>query len=241
MLEAAFWGFVGGAALLIGALMGVYLRTSTRVIGLVMAFGAGVLISALAFELTEEAYETAGGRSVILGLLGGSLVFFVGDWFIDRQGGHRRKSPTGHQAGAAAMALVLGSLLDGIPESAAIGISLVDGGSVGFAVVGAVFLSNIPESMSASSGMRAAGRSTSYIFGLWLAVTAASTVAAALGYGLLTGASPAVVATIQAFAAGAILTMLADTMLPEAVDHAGALVGVLAALGFTTAFLLSAA
>lgn len=241
MFEAAWWGFVGGAALLVGALAGLYLSASTKVIGLVMAFGSGVLISALSFELTREAYDAAGGTSVILGLLAGSAVFFIGDWFIDRRGGHRRKSPTGPQPGAGATALVLGALLDGIPESAAIGVSLIGGHGVGTAVVAAVFLSNIPESMSASAGMKAAGRTVRYILGLWLAVTVASTVAAALGFAFLSGTDPALVATIQAFAAGAILTMLADTMVPEAVEHAGPLVGVLTVLGFTVAFLLSVA
>lgn len=241
MLEAAFWGFVGGGALLIGAVAGIWLPVSNRVVGLVMAFGAGVLVSALAFELTREAYEESGGVAVVLGLLAGSAVFFAGDWFIDQRGGHRRKSPKGPQEGAGAMALVLGALLDGIPESAAIGVSLIGGGSVGVAVVAAVFLSNVPESLSASSGMRAGGRSVRSIMTMWLAVTAASTVAAALGYGLLAGADPALIAVIQAFAAGAILTMLADTMLPEAVQHAGQFVGVLTVIGFAAAFLLSAA
>ncbi|HET6698350.1 MAG TPA: ZIP family zinc transporter [Nocardioidaceae bacterium] len=241
MLEAAFWGFVGGGALLIGAVAGIWLPVSNRVVGLVMAFGAGVLVSALAFELTREAYEESGGVAVVLGLLAGSAVFFAGDWFIDQRGGHRRKSPKGPQEGAGAMALVLGALLDGIPESAAIGVSLIGGGSVGVAVVAAVFLSNVPESLSASSGMRAGGRSVRSIMTMWLAVTAASTVAAALGYGLLAGADPALIAVIQAFAAGAILTMLADTMLPEAVEHAGQFVGVLTVIGFAAAFLLSAA
>ncbi len=241
MLEAAFWGFVGGGALLIGAVAGIWLPVSNRVVGLVMAFGAGVLVSALAFELTREAYEESGGVAVVLGLLAGSAVFFAGDWFIDQRGGHRRKSPKGPQEGAGAMALVLGALLDGIPESAAIGVSLLGGGSVGVAVVAAVFLSNVPESLSASSGMRAGGRSVRSIMTMWLAVTAASTVAAALGYGLLAGADPALIAVIQAFAAGAILTMLADTMLPEAVEHAGQFVGVLTVIGFAAAFLLSAA
>jgi ZIP family zinc transporter len=241
LLEAAWWGFVGGGALLVGAVIGIFLPVPGRVVGIVMAFGSGVLISALAFDLTNEAYDQGGGTAVVLGLLAGSAVFFVGDWFIDRRGGHRRKSSTGHQAGAGGMALVLGALLDGIPESAAIGVSLLGGGSVGVAMVTAVFLSNIPESLSASTGMKAAGRSTTYVMGLWLAVTAASTVAAALGFGLLGGASPLAVAVIQAFAAGAILTMLADTMVPEAVEHAGQLVGLLAVLGFTAAFLLSAA
>lgn len=241
MFEAAFWGFVGGAALLIGAVAGIYLPASKRLIGLIMAFGSGVLISALTFELMSQAYDTAGATASVLGLLAGSLVFFCGDWLIDRRGGNRRKSPKGPQAGAGATALVLGALLDGIPESAAIGVSLIGGGSVGVAVVAAVFLSNIPESLSASAGMKATGRSTRYILGLWLAVLLASTVAAALGFGVLSGADPAVTATIQAFAAGAILTMLADTMVPEAVEHAGALVGLLTVLGFAAAFLLSAA
>jgi zinc transporter, ZIP family len=136
---------------------------------------------------------------------------------------------------------VLGSLLDGLPESAAIGVSLIGGGSVGVAVVAAVFLSNIPEALSASAGMRASGRSTRYVFGVWAIVTAMSTVAAALGFALLAGASAVLIATIQAFAAGAILTMLADTMLPESVEHAGSLVGLATVVGFCAAFLLSMA
>jgi ZIP family zinc transporter len=241
VLTAAWWGFVGGAALLVGAVLGIYLAASKRIIGLVMAFGAGVLISALSFELTREAYDKGGGLSAAVGLSAGSLTFFVGDWLVDRRGGHRRKNPSGTQPGAGAAALVLGALLDGIPESAAIGVSLLEGGSDGLAVEAAVFLSNIPESLSASSGMKAAGHSTRYILGLWLAVTAASTAAAAHGYGLLDGAPSAVVAFIQAFAAGAILTMLSDTMLPEAVEYAGSLVGLLSVLGFVGAFLLSVA
>ncbi|MEO5710153.1 MAG: ZIP family zinc transporter [Nocardioidaceae bacterium] len=239
MLEAAFWGFVGGAALLIGAAMAVYLRTSMRFVGLVMGFGTGVLFSAVAFELTREAYDRSGATAVVLGLLGGSLVFFAGDWVLDHRGAAGRKSPTGMQQNASGGALVLGALLDGIPESAAIGVSLVGGGGVGVAVVVAVFLSNIPEGLSASAGMKASGHSTRHIFGLWGAVAAASTVAAALGFVLLGGAPALVVAVVQAFAAGAILTMLSDTMVPEAVKHAGSLVGLVTALGFVCAFLLS--
>jgi ZIP family zinc transporter len=136
---------------------------------------------------------------------------------------------------------VLGALLDGIPESAAIGVSLLGGGAVGIPVVVAVFLSNVPEAMSASAGMKAAGRSTAYILGLWGAVTAASTVSAAAGYGLLGDASPQTLAFTLSFAAGAIITMLVDTMVPEAVEHAKALVGLATVLGFICAFLLSMA
>lgn len=239
MLLAGFWGFVGGFALLVGAVLGLRVGASNRLIGLVMAFGAGVLVSAVAFELTEEAFAGGGSAAVVPGLLGGALTFFAGDWVLDHRGGNHRKRSDGQQAAGAAGAIVLGSLLDGIPESVAIGVSLLDGGAVGLPVVAAVFLSNVPESLSAATGLRKAGHSTRWILGLWTAVALASAVAAALGYALLGGVPPTVIAIIQAFAAGAILTMLADTMMPEAFEHGGAAVGVVTSLGFTVAFLLS--
>lgn len=229
MLTATFWGIVGGVALLFGGLIGVFVKVSYQVIGLVMAFGSGVLISALAFELTQEAFTTGGAAPVVIGLVTGSLVFSVGDWLIDRRGGHRRKSPT-----------VLGALLDGIPDSAAIGASVIDGGKVGLPIVAAVFLSNVPESMSASAGLKQAGWSTPHILCLWALVMVVSGVSAGAGYVLLEGASEVVVVGIQAFAAGAIITMLADTMMPEATEHAGRLVGLATMVGFTLAFLLGA-
>jgi zinc transporter, ZIP family len=241
MVTATFWGLVGGAALLVGALLGLYAHASNRTIGIVMAFGSGVLISAVAFELTEEAFRSGGTAPVVIGLVGGSLVFFAGDWLIDRRGGDRRKSPTGKpQQGAGAMALVLGALLDGIPESAAIGVSILGGGEVGIAMVAAVFLSNVPESMSAATGLRATW-SRGRIMGLWAVVALVSALAAALGYVLLDGASPEWVAIIQGFAAGAILTMLADTMFPEAYEAEGRtpFTGVVTTLGFALAALLS--
>jgi len=239
MLEAAFWGFVAGASLLIGAVIGITSRPSSRVIGLVMGFGAGVLISAVAFELTAEAIDRGGGDATTAGLAAGSLAFFAGDLAIDRWGGERRKSMQGQVAGGAGLAIALGALMDGIPESAAIGVTLIEGGGVGVAMVVAVFLSNLPESISASVGMRNAGRSRGWILALWGAVTLASTLAAALGFGLLDDASQDLIAVIQAFAAGAILTMLADTMMPEAFEHGGNIVGLVTTAGFILAALLS--
>lgn len=239
MVEAAFWGFVGGFSLLLGAAAGLTFPASQRVIGLIMAFGAGVLISALAFELTQEAFEQGGSDAVAFGLAAGALAFFAGDWVIDHNGGNHRKRSGGQQEESGGTAIVLGALLDGIPESIAIGASLLAGNGVGVAIVAAVFLSNVPESLSAATGMRRDGRSTRYILGLWTAVMIASSLASAVGYAFLGGASGNVIAGIQAFAAGAILTMLADTMMPEAFEHGGAVVGLVTVLGFASAFLLS--
>jgi len=239
VVEAAFWGLVGGGSLLLGAIAGLTLPASQRLIGLIMAFGAGVLISALAFELTEEAFRQGGSDAVAFGLAAGAIAFFTGDWIIDHHGGNDRKRSGGQKDKSGGTAIVLGALLDGIPESIAIGVSLLAGNGVGVAIVAAVFLSNIPESLSAATGMRRDGRSTHYILGLWTAVALVSSLAAALGYAFLGDASGNVIASIQAFAAGAILTMLADTMMPEAFEHGGAVVGLVTVLGFACAFLLS--
>jgi ZIP family zinc transporter len=239
VLEAAFWGLVGGAALVAGAAVALAAPIGQRTIGLVMAFGAGVLISALAFELADEAFERGGTGALAGGLAAGALAFFGGDWIVDRRGGDHRKRSGGQQAGGSGAAIVLGSMLDGIPESVAIGVSLLGGGGVAVAVVAAVVLSNVPEGLSGARGLRIAGRSRRWILALWLGVAAVSALAAALGYTILGGASDGVIAFLQAFAAGAILTMLADTMMPEAFEHGGSAVGLVTCLGFALAYLLS--
>jgi zinc transporter, ZIP family len=237
-LAAGFWGFVGGASLLLGALVGVYVGASRRLIATVMALGAGVLISSVAFELMQEAYEMGGFDSSSLGLLLGALAFFCADWEVNRRGGEHRKNP-GNKQGDSGTAIAIGALLDGIPESAAIGISLLGGGKISAALVAAVFLSNIPEGLSSAAGMKNAGRSTASILALWGGVTLVSALAALLGYFFLDGASEDVIALIQSFAAGAILTMLTSTMIPEAYDEGGQFVGLVTVVGFLLSFVLS--
>src|SRR5215208_3477327 len=239
MVEAAFWGFVGGAALIVGAAAGLLLKPSQRVIGWVMAFGGGVLISAVAFELVAESFKESGRDAVALGIATGALAFFFADAVIDRRGGDRRKSSGGEQSDGAASAIVLGALMDGIPESIAIGVTLIGGEGVGVAVVAAVFISNVPESLSAATGLRAAGRSTGWILGLWTGTALLTAAAAAFGYGVLGDASPDWIGFVQSFAAGAIIVMLVDTMLPEAHAHAGRVAGLLTVLGFAVSALLS--
>jgi len=241
MAEALLWGVVASSSLLVGGLLALRVRIPTRVLGLIMAFGAGVLISAVAYELVQEAFETSSGSGgVALGLALGSLAFFAGDLAISRMGGAGRKRSGGSQGGGAALALVLGIVLDGIPESIVLGLTLLTGDGVSAAMLAAVFLSNLPESIAATVGLRRGGWSPGRVMGLWALVTAASGIAAVLGYVVLDGASPSVVAFVLAFAAGAILTMLADTMMPEAFEHGGRYVGLATTAGFGLAFAIAA-
>jgi zinc transporter, ZIP family len=204
-----------------------------------MAIGAGVLISSVAFELMDEAYKSGGFDAAAIGLLAGAVAFFVADRLTNNGGGGNRKRSGGQQEGGSATAITIRALIDGIPESVAIGISLLGGGSVSAAMVAAVFLSNVPEGLSAASGMKKAGHSTLRILALWGAVTVTSAFAALVIYVFLAGASGKVVAAIQAFAAGAILTMLASTMMPEAYEEGGEVVGLVTTVGFLAAFVLS--
>jgi zinc transporter, ZIP family len=237
-MAAAFgWGTLAASSLVIGALVALWFRISLRVIGLIMAFGAGVLISAVAFDLVEEAASKAHGHGgAVAGLFAGCVVFFGGDWLIDHFGGSKRKDADGGQASGSALAIVLGSVLDGIPESMVIGLTIFQGGAVGAAYLAAVFISNLPESISSTSGLVTSGWKKARILWMWIAIALTSGLASLAGYGLFQHSSPGTVAFVLAFAAGAILTMLADTMFPEAYQHAGKLVGVVTTLGFAIAF-----
>jgi zinc transporter, ZIP family len=241
MLAAFGWGLLAASSLLIGGVLALQIEVSRRVLGLVMAFGAGVLISAVAYELVAEASQTADrGWAVALGLFAGCAVFFVGDELIDRRGGVDRKRSHGGQAGGSALAIVLGIVLDGIPESIVIGLTLLEGGGVSLAMLVAVFLSNLPEAVAATTGLAAAGWARANILGLWVFVALVSALASLAGYGLFGDASGDTVAFVLAFAGGAILTMLADTMMPEAFEYGGKLVGVATTTGFVVAFTITA-
>jgi ZIP family zinc transporter len=248
MASAFLWGALAASSLLIGGLVAIRYQLSRRALGLIMAFGAGVLISAVAFDLVLEAHTTAAGSGGVgLGLFLGCGAFFVGELIIDGLGGTDRKAISragGHACSAATepvgsgLAIVLGIILDGIPESAVLGLTILLNGTVSAAFLSAVFLSNLPEAMAATAGLLGSGWSKGRVLGLWLVVMAVSGLAAAAGYGLLQAASNRTVAVVMAFAAGAILTMLADTMMPEAFAHAGRLAGLLTTLGFAVAFLI---
>ena len=241
MIEALGWGLLAGSSILLGGLFALRVSVKSRALGLVMGFGSGVLISAVAYELVGEASATADmGGPVALGLFAGCGVFFGGDTIIDRMGGADRKSSSGRQASGSALAIVLGIVLDGIPESVVIGLGLLQGTGVSAAMIVAVFLSNLPEAIAATSGLTKSGWAPSRVVMLWVAVTVVSGLAALGGYVFFENASGNTVAFVLAFAGGAILTMLADTMMPEAFEHGGRMVGVLTTAGFALAFAISA-
>jgi ZIP family zinc transporter len=227
MWGAFGWGALAASSLVIGAIIALLFSIGLRAIGLIMAFGAGVLISAVSFDLVEEAFGMSSGHGwVIAGIFAGCAVFFGGDWLIDRSGGSERKDAKGGQQGGSSLAIVLGSVLDGIPESMVIGLTIFQGGGVGAAYLIAVFISNLPESISSTSGLVASGWKKARVLWMWIAIALA----------LFQHSSPDVVAFVLAFAAGAILTMLANTMMPEAYDDGGKWVGVATTIGFAVAF-----
>ena len=211
-MAASFgWGTLAASSLVIGALIALRFRIGLRAIGLIMGFGSGVLISALAFDLVQEAVDKSSGHGwVVGGFFAGCLVFFGGDQLIDHLGGGDRKDADGDQEGGSSLGIVLGSVLDGIPESMVIGLTIFQGGEVGAAYLAAVFISNLPESISSSSGLLTGGWEKSRILWMWVAIALVSGLASLAGYGLFQDSPPDTVAFVLAFAAGAILTMLAE-------------------------------
>jgi ZIP family zinc transporter len=243
-LQSLGWGLLGGSALLIGALIGFSVTLPQRLIAGVMAFGSGVLISALAFELMDEAYGRGSILAVGAGFLIGAAVYTGINVLLAKQGARHRKRSGDQQPKAdegGGLSIAVGSLLDGIPESIVIGISLIAGGTIGFVTVAAVFLSNLPEGLSSAAGMRQAGRSPRYVFGLWTGIALICGVSSLLGFVVFQGLSPEAVAATMAVAAGAILAMLVDTMIPEAFAVAHDFAGLITVAGFLVAFALSKA
>lgn len=235
MATALLWGLVGSSSLVLGALVGARVRIPDRWLGLLMGFGVGALISAISFELADEALRVGGAGPLAAGLALGGLTFYAGDRLLER----RTRTPRHRRRSAGGGALALGALLDGLPEQAAIGLSIAAGGQVGISLVAAVFLSNVPESLGSAADMRAAGRPGRQIVTLWLVVGAVTTAASVAGYAVLGDARGSIVGGVQAFAAGALVVMLVDAMVPEAHAKGGRVVGLVTVLGYAVAALLS--
>jgi zinc transporter, ZIP family len=242
--EAGLWGLCSGGALLVGAAIGYRVELSHRTIAGIMAFGAGVLVSALCFELMEDAFHEGGLRASVFGFAAGAVVYSAANWVLGLYGAkHRKRSKVQHatteEAQGSGAAIAVGALIDGIPESIAIGLSLLAGAGVSLVTVSAIFISNIPEGISSAAGMKRSGRSAAFIFGIWGSIAVVSGLAALVGYSVFDGFSHETRAATTAVAAGAILAMIADTMLPEAFEGAHNLSGLITAAGFLCAFVLS--
>jgi len=238
VLQALLWGGLSSSALYLGEALARPLARANRVTGLVMGFGAGTLLSAVAYELIPEA-TLQHGAGIGAAFLLGALVYYGADRLVDSGGGaDRQQIGGGPKGGGSGAAMFLGALLDGVPEAFILGIGLALGGTISLAFVTAVFVSNIPQGVAGTASLRAAGHSDRSIFWMWTALTAACAGVAALGYALA-GSVPAQGMYAQAFAAGAVLTMLADSMMPEAFEHGGPSAGLVTVVGYLVAAALS--
>jgi zinc transporter, ZIP family len=238
-MAALGWGALAASSLVLGALLSFVRRWPPRQIGLVLAFGAGALISAVSFELAQEGLAVGGAGATGIGLGVGALTYYALDGVIARHcstGRGRHGRPQGSDTGTA---LALGAFLDGIPEQAVLGIAIATEGGVGVALLLAIFVSNLPEALGSADQMREAGRSRETILRLWLAVAAICTTATVAGYGLADAVGGNLRAGIDGFAAGALLVMLIDSMIPDARTEGGRAAGLVTVLGFAVAAGLS--
>jgi ZIP family zinc transporter len=233
MLNAFLWGLLATSSLAIGGMIATRFNIGKKTLGVIMAFGAGTLISAISYELIFEAVKLAPKSGFpALGLFAGAFTFFFADKLIEKFGAKDHMSINAPKQAALIIPMVLAIILDGVPESIVIGLGIFEGGSVSLAMLVAVFISNLPESIAGSTGMKASGWSRTKIQLLWLAIAlvcAASTVA---GFALFSNASEHWLSFINAFAGGAILIMIANSMIPEAYEHGGKLAGIFTVLGF---------
>jgi ZIP family zinc transporter len=233
------WGALAASSLVIGALLAYARRWPERQVGLVLAFGAGALISAISFELASEGIEVGSIRSTALGLGLGALAFFFLDGRINARfakGGGRRGRA---QADDPGIALALGAFLDGIPEQLVLGIGIAAGEGVGLGLLVAIFVSNLPEAIGSATAMDDAGEPRRRVIRLWLAVAAICAVATVIGYAIADLTSGELRAAIDGFAAGALLVMLIDSMIPDATRQSGRVAGLVTTLGFAVATALS--
>jgi len=236
MIEAFLWGGIAASSLLIGSLLALRSTIPRRTVGLIMGFGAGVLLSAVAYDLVLDATLSETNRVVVfLGLLTGAFVFFLGNRFLEGQT-TRNGAADDQTKRAGGTALILGAVLDGIPESIVLGLTLVGGEGIGLTVLIAILLSNLPEGIAGTHDLVEIGWTDARITRTWTIVVVACAFASFAGYAVFGNASPDTVALVQGFAGGAIIAMLTDSMIPEAYENGGDLVGLVTAVGFATAF-----
>jgi len=246
MWSALMWGGISASAVVLGALAALFLRIGKKTIGWIMAFGVGTLIGAAAFELLGDALEDGGLTATAIGFTAGALVYTVFDLIVSKRGGSNRKRSGKDQSGSqgageadqSGLGIFAGTVMDAIPESIMLGASLLAGKGISVVLVVSIFVSNIPEGLSSTVGLQKNGYSRKKIFIMWAAVLLVSALASMGGYLFLEQLSPEMKAAIGAFAGGGIIAMLCSTMMPEAFEEGGPLVGFIASMGLLTAILL---
>jgi len=238
MFQAALWGGVAGSSLVIGALLGIFKNISIKFTAFVMAFGTGVLIGAATFELLTEAVKDAGILYPSISFTAGAIIFVIAEFLIAKKGGNQRKRSKGNPVGHSGLAIFIGTLLDAIPESFIIGVSLLED-SVSWLIIIAIFISNFPEGLSSSIGLKKDGYSKKKILFLWTIVMVISSFSSFIGYTLIDPSSHIVVSMIGGFAAGGILAMVSSTMMPEAYQDGGPVVGFISAIGLLCSLILT--
>jgi ZIP family zinc transporter len=231
---AAGAGALAGGALLVGALIAWFVQVPKPVVAAIMAFGSGVLISALAFDLVEEAAEQGGFWPAMSGFLVGAVVYVVANVVLDRLNARNRRG--GGESPGTGTGIAIGALLDGIPETAVLGLSMVAGGQLSVPVLLAIIISNIPEGLASTAELKSDKRSARYVFVLWIGIAVACALSSLGGFVLLQPVPPGGTAFVTAIAAGAILAMICDTMIPEAFRDAKAITGLIATIGFFVSF-----
>jgi ZIP family zinc transporter len=232
MLNAFLWGLLATSSLILGGLISSNFNLSKNTIGIIMGFGAGTLISAISYELIFDAVKIGRGTGFpAYGFFVGAFTFYFSDMFIAKMGS-KSASPNGSQDSKLIIPMVLAIILDGIPESIVIGLGLFKDGTISLAMLAAVFISNLPEAIAGSSGMKSDGWSKHKITLLWFFIALVCSFSTAAGFSLFTTTSEKWLSFIQAFAGGAILMMLANSMIPEAYEHGGKHAGVATVLGF---------
>ncbi len=262
IFESLLWGFIASVPLVIGSVVALFVSLPKSIIAAIMAFGSGVLVAALTFSLVEEAFNLSQSiPPVVIGFILGGVSYSVANRILDKKSkGHENSSPTdtshtrsgnpirkrkrshGDNAGggksSSGLSLLVGSVMDNIPENMALGVSLVTGGGVNIVLIAAIFISNFPEGLASTEGMKSNGRSKKYILVLWSIAVIIGTISTAIGFAVLSKASPFVISVAISFAAGAILVMLAESMIPEAFEEGGSKTGLAAMAGFAIAFVL---
>ncbi|QXM07079.1 ZIP family metal transporter [Crassaminicella indica] len=239
MWKAAIWGGIAGSSVFIGSLIGIYFNMKKFIIGLIMAFGTGVLIGAASFELLIEAVKDGSINITAMGFIFGAFLFTILDLIVVHKGGHQRKRSSEKSKENSGLAIFIGTLMDAVPESMIIGISMIGQKKVSWLLVVAIFISNFPEGLSSSIGLKKGGYKNSKILFLWLMVLILSLLSSLCGFVFLKNTSSNLIAAIKAFAAGGIVSMVSSTMMPEAYEEGGPIVGLISALGLLSSLILT--